>query len=101
MVTACYGIYKLSGHVHPENKGPLAFNQGGKMKTIASAVCFAALASGVLLMQEVRSNAASKPVTVEIKKPKGRGTGPAFATESPTAGRSKWAVTACPQRRAS
>src|SRR6266851_9875259 len=27
MVTACYGIYKLSGYVHPANKGPLAYGQ--------------------------------------------------------------------------
>src|SRR5712692_8653920 len=82
MVTACYGIYKLSGYVHPANKGPLAFNQGGNMKTIASAVCFAALASGVLVMQEVRSNAASKPVTVEIKNAKGQSIGTAVLTEA-------------------
>ncbi len=52
------------------------------MKTIASAVCFAALASGVLVMQEVRSNAASKPVTVEIKNAKGQSIGTAVLTEA-------------------
>ncbi len=52
------------------------------MKTITSAVCFAALASGVLVMQEVRSNAASKPVTVEIKNAKGQSIGTAVLTEA-------------------
>src|SRR6202048_2518338 len=52
------------------------------MKTIASAMCFVALAGG-LAMHAVRGNAAPKPGTVEIKNPQGQSVGTAVLTEAP------------------
>jgi superoxide dismutase, Cu-Zn family len=52
------------------------------MKTIASAVCFVALASAALIMQEARGNAASKLVIVEIKNAQGQSVGTAVLTEA-------------------
>src|ERR1700730_17492689 len=51
------------------------------MKPIASAVCFVALAGG-LAQHAVRSNAAPKPVTVEIKNAQGQSVGTAVLTEA-------------------
>src|ERR1700738_41168 len=52
------------------------------MKTIASAMCFVALAGG-LAMHAVRGNAAPKPVTVEIKDAQGQNVGTAVLGETP------------------
>ena len=52
------------------------------MKTIATALCFAALGGGVLAIQTARSSAASKPVAVEIKNSQGQNVGTALLTEA-------------------
>jgi Cu-Zn family superoxide dismutase len=52
------------------------------MKTIATALCFAALGGGVLAIQTARGNAASKPVAVEIKNSQGQNVGTALLTEA-------------------
>ena len=52
------------------------------MKTVASALCFVALAGGALVIHAVRGNAASKPVTVVIKNAQGQGVGTAVLTEA-------------------
>src|SRR6202790_3669717 len=51
------------------------------MKTIASSMCFVALVGG-LAIHAVRSNAAPKPVTVEIKNAQGQTVGTAVLTEA-------------------
>src|ERR1700732_3874047 len=52
------------------------------MKTLASAICLAALAVGGLAIHEVRGNAAPKPVPVEIKNAQGQSVGTALLTEA-------------------